>query len=127
MIINDLKFESILGIEKGCKLYFESEEQKPIEIACYMTQNTQNNRSYNYALSKVRKMCGTKNFLEDHLSPDEILHFGFHQRNGNHGVTCQRRCETEKQFATLMSLRDIYIFGSHPHQVCLLGEHLLFK
>ena len=84
-----------------------------------MTQNTQNNVPISIALSKVRKLWGNNNFIEDRLSPNEILNFGFNQPNGNHGVTCQKRCETERQFAILMSLRDIYIFGSHPHQVNL--------
>jgi hypothetical protein len=85
-----------------------------------MSQNTMNNVPYGEALGGARKLLdlkGTTDFIEDRLSPDNILHSGFHQGNGNYGATGQRRFLTEQDFATVMASKDIYIFGSHSHQV----------
>ena len=117
--INELDYECISGFEDGCKAYFNSSICRPIEIVAFMSKNTQNNIPYSQALSKVRKLWGTENFIEDSLSPDTIFNHGFHQGNGNHGLTSQKRFETEQEFANVMAAKDIYLFGSHPHQVLL--------
>ena len=52
----------ILGFEEVCKAYFDSERCKPIEIAVFMSQNTQNNAHFQ-TLSRVRRMWGIHNFV----------------------------------------------------------------
>ena len=54
----------ILGFEEVCKAYFDSERCKPIEIAVFMSQNTQNNAPFQ-TLSRVRRMWGIHNFVDD--------------------------------------------------------------
>lgn len=118
--LQDLPEYMILGFKEACKAYFNSPDSKPIEIAVFMSQNTQNNGSFQTALSRVRKMWGAHNFIDDKLSPDRILNFGFH----DHGIIGQKRFETEEEFASVMAAKDIYIFGSHPHQVLLQNIYL---
>ena len=118
--MNDLTLECISELEVGCKAYFASSESRPIEIIAFMSQSTRNNVPFSDALSSMRKLFdlnGKANFIEDRISPDLILHHGFHQGGGNFGATSQRRFVSEHQFAAAMAAKDIYIFGSHPHQV----------
>jgi len=116
--LQDLPEHMMLGFEVACKAYFDSPDSKPIEIAIFMSENTQNNGSIQTALSRVRAMWGCGNFIDDKFSPDRILNFGFR----DHGMIGQKRFETEEEFASVMAAKDIYIFGSHPHQVLMKNK-----
>jgi len=80
---------------------------------------------FSNAVCRFQSLFGDGNLIEERLSSDEILKHGFHQGNGINGVTGQRRLNTEQEFANFMAAKDIYVFGSYPHQFCMDIHQLL--